>query len=124
MITMSPQLWSKLNQINRHWNERIEYQPDFEHYGKLEYWYIPQDGLGDCEDFALAKKRSLENQGIKSCLATCYVETGEYHAVLVVHADTGSYVLDNRYDQVMSWDRLPYEWEKMQAEDGHWYAIL
>ena len=95
-----------------------------EHYGKRDYWCIPQGGFGDCEDFALAKKRALENQGVPSCLATCWTETGGYHAVLVVRTDQGDYVLDNRYESVWGWNDLPYKWDKMQAEDGHWYAVL
>ena len=123
-MKMMPEIWSTLNRVNRRWNERITYQSDMEHYGRLDYWCIPQDGLGDCEDYVLAKKRALENQNISSYLATCWVETGEYHAVLIVRFNPGDYVLDNRYDQVMPWDRLPYKWHKMQKEDGHWYAIL
>lgn len=124
MIILTKQSWKLIQQVNARWNDRIEYQSDMEHYGKRDYWAIPQDGLGDCEDYVLAKKRALENQNISSCIATCWVETGGYHGVLVVRTDRGDYVLDNRYDQVWGWDDLPYEWDKMQREDGNWYAIV
>lgn len=61
---------------------------------------------GDCEDFVLAKRKALMDQGFPSgALRVAYVKTtwGEGHAVLVVKTDKGDLVLDNLTPRV---DRL------------------
>jgi predicted transglutaminase-like cysteine proteinase len=53
---------------------------------------------GDCEDFALTKRRALIKAGLPpSSLRIAYVKTrsGEGHAILVVKTSNGDYVLDN-----------------------------
>ena len=78
---------------------RLPYRSDAERYGKEDFWSeLDKDG-GDCEDFAIAKYRRLLALGWPAeslRLACCYVETGEYHAVLIVSTSEGDFMLDNR----------------------------
>jgi predicted transglutaminase-like cysteine proteinase len=95
-----------LQAVNYKVNSECTYQPDTEHYGKSDFWSLVVDGKGDCEDYALTKRKLLLDQGIpheKIRIALCWVETGEYHCVLVVTDDEADcdWVLDNRYPDLM-----------------------
>ena len=106
-------------------NESTSYRSDAAQYAKPDYWEAAS-GTGDCEDYALAKRNRLIAAGCDPLaihLATCWVETGEYHAVLIVNTSTGDYVLDNRYPFPMMRQDLEYKWDKMQ-EGQSWCACL
>lgn len=65
----------------------------------LDDWSPITDAGGDCDSYAVAKLRRLVALGWpveRLRLACCYVETGEYHAVLLVSAPEGDLMLDNR----------------------------
>lgn len=92
-------------------------------------WDYPVDGTGDCNKFALAKRRALRALGWPSdalLLATALTETGEGHLVLVAHTSGGDLVLDNRLAPVVDWTRLPYHWLSRQSErlPTQWVTIL
>ena len=54
---------------------------DQRHYGRAEYWNIPTDGYGDCEDYALTKRRDLIAAGFPAqALRIAVVLTGETKA--------------------------------------------
>ena len=62
-------------------------------------WSPIDESGGDCDSYAVAKLRRLYAAGIpieSLRLACCYVETGEYHAVLIADLPEGAYMLDNR----------------------------
>jgi len=125
-IPMTPGLWETLKRVNLEWNRKIEYQEDLDHYGQPEWWNFPEDHRGDCEDYAIAKRRALHELGIKSYFATCWTETNGYHAVLLVDTDKGTYVLDNRREYPRPWLKLEeggYLWDHREMEDGNWYEI-
>lgn len=83
---------------------------------------ITEDG-GDCDSYAVAKLRALHARGWPIAdlrLATCWVETGEYHAVLLARLDGVDYLLDNRSSSVCAvGDMDPrYKPDRVQAEGG------
>lgn len=49
MIKLNKEKWKLIKEINSHWNDKITYMSDIEHYGKREHWAFPEDDLGDCE---------------------------------------------------------------------------
>ena len=53
----------ELDEVNRRVNQTIRPQTDIEHYGIEDYWTIPKDGKGDCEDYALLKRHLLISMG-------------------------------------------------------------
>lgn len=88
-----------LDQVNDEVN-RLPYVSDAARYDKPEFWKEIDASGGDCEDFAVGKLNRLHHRGwpIESLrLATCYVETGEYHAVLLAETERGAFMLDNRF---------------------------
>jgi predicted transglutaminase-like cysteine proteinase len=83
-----------LNRINASVNRSI--QPRHDSAG-TDVWTVNATS-GDCEEYALAKRRALIKAGFSpSALRLAYVKTrsGEAHAVLIVHSTKGDLVLDN-----------------------------
>jgi len=107
-------------------NAGTTYRTDPDLYGRPEYW-TAAEGAGDCEDYALAKLRRLMALGWPRAdlrIATCWDETGGYHAVLTVDTDHGCYVLDNRQPGLVPWAQLPYRWDKRELPGNRqWEAI-
>jgi predicted transglutaminase-like cysteine proteinase len=53
-----------IREADRRVHQRVVYITDEEQFGTPENWRFPDNGLGDCEDFVLAKKRELMARGI------------------------------------------------------------
>ncbi len=92
-------------------------------------WDYPTDGTGDCNKYALSKRRALIAMGWPRnalLLATATTETGEGHLVLVARTDKGDLVLDNRVPHVVDWTTLPYHWISVQSQQSpvRWVSIL
>lgn len=119
----------QLREITYRVNHYNTYVTDKAQYGVPEYWEaIGANHKGDCEDFALAKMNLLRKFGWPKeslDIGICQTETGEGHAVLVAHMDNGDYVLDNRCDDVKTWDTCGYHWiEVSQGGDfNDWHSI-
>lgn len=110
-------LMKDLAAVNRNFNRRINYKTDLELYKTEEFWTIAKN-QGDCEDYALAKRIALIKMGVPPPslpIATCWAETGGYHAVLICHTTKNDFVLDNRYDNVRDWRSMPYKWHMIQT---------
>jgi predicted transglutaminase-like cysteine proteinase len=117
-----------LDEVNRHYNRQITYQLDEENYGREDYWNYPVNDRGDCEDYALAKRKELIARGwppSSVLIAKVQTEDGGWHAILVARTDKGDYVLDNRFYSVMRWDALPYDWDSIQDPDNprKWVSV-
>lgn len=108
-----------------HWKGDTRYmQPN----GAVDRWDFAEDGSGDCEDFALVKRRELMTKGFpqSALLITVVIdETGDGHAVLTVVADRGDYVLDNKTARILPWRETPYTYVKRQsqADQNRWIGI-
>ena len=101
---------------------------DATHYGKEEYWTIPTDGYGDCEDYVLAKRQVLIHLGLpEPALRIAVVITPRLvrHAVLTVVTDEGNFVLDNLRDDILPWDGTDYVFIKRQdpASVSGWVSL-
>ena len=120
--------WNELVQINNVVNSAIVAVSDEDYYQVSEYWAYP-DGYGDCEDFALAKRKALIKAGwnASTLLMTVVRETkGTGHAVLMVRTDRGDLVLDNQDGRVLLWNETPYQFLKRQsqADAGQWVDLV
>jgi predicted transglutaminase-like cysteine proteinase len=118
---MTEMLWQTLNGVNVALNEAIVAEDDATHYGKEEYWTIPTDGYGDCEDYVVAKRQVLIHLGVPGpALRIAVVLTPSFvrHAVLTVATDEGNFVLDNLRDDVLAWDRTDYVFIERQDPDS------
>lgn len=89
-------------------------------------WSLPTKS-GDCEDFALYKRSVLIKQGIPSSalrMAVALTPSGEGHAVLVLTTRSGDFVLDNRTNAILRWDRTDLHWLRIASQDDPyiWHA--
>jgi predicted transglutaminase-like cysteine proteinase len=120
-ISLDATTWKALSQVNDSVNNAISPETDLKHYGRAEYWNIPTDGLGDCEDYALTKRKQLADAGYPiSALRIAIVVTpqSERHAVLTVATDRGDLVLDNLNDEIQGWNTTGYRW--IERQDPHY----
>jgi predicted transglutaminase-like cysteine proteinase len=120
--------WSKDNRllvatINRQVNARIRPVND-----SGDVWSADV-AAGDCEDFALTKRRALIAAGLPASalrMAVAKTASGEGQAVLLVKTDKGDFVLDNRTDRLWSWRQTDLKFIKIaSAEDPRlWKHLL
>lgn len=111
-----------LNLVNQSVNREVKKASDLDLYGMPEYWSLPRliDGklYGDCEDYALEKRRQLINAGVPESalsLAVAVTARGESHAVLMISLKTGDWVLDNLTPWATPWEDLNYRWVQRQV---------
>lgn len=124
---LTPRGWSLIRSVNASVNGRITAMTDKDIYGREEVWAYPKDA-GDCEDYALLKRRELAARGFRlSDLLITVVRKpdGEGHAVLTVRTAQGDYVLDNLDNEVKLWYETSYTFLKRQASfnTGRWVSI-
>jgi predicted transglutaminase-like cysteine proteinase len=118
VVKMTPGIMRMLERTNDRINARIWYVSDKRQYGRADYWNYPSENRGDCEDYAIAKRRDLIERGWPASallIATAYTETGVGHAVLVARTTDGDFILDNRFSNVKIWHELPYRWLAIQS---------
>lgn len=113
----TPAHLSELDEINRLVNSRVAPVTDIEAYGVEEFWTLPTD-VGDCEDYALLKRKILIERGWpESSLLLTVVrdEQGDGHAVLTARTAYGDFVLDNKISDVRIWSSTPYHYIMRQS---------
>ncbi len=118
-VVLSRKAWRDLVRVNNWVNETIKPLTDLEHWGVVERWSYPDDGYGDCEDYALLKRRTLIEAGWpREALLLTLVRgaDGEGHAVLSVTTDKGDYVLDNQNENIVAWTETGYRFVKRQSQ--------
>lgn len=106
-IQLSETILATLNRINRRVNNAIppRNDPDFDQWGGSA-------SGGDCEDYAIAKRRALMQAGLPpSALRFVVVttRTGKAHAVLVVKTDRGELALDNLTNDIKPLSETGYK---------------
>lgn len=114
----SGKLWFELNRVNDFVNSSVAPLKDTVQYGRLEWWAYPTAKGGDCEDYALLKRKLLNGRGwpISSLsLAVAKQWDGTGHTVLIVVTQQGEYVLDNQRGEILPWHAAPYVWIKRQS---------
>nr|WP_314262520.1 transglutaminase-like cysteine peptidase [uncultured Devosia sp.] len=99
-----------LDLVNRSVNGAMTYRDDSKVWGMGDYWANPAEmarmGAGDCEDYAIAKYWTLRSLGVADEQLQIVVlqDTRRqlFHAVLVAHMESGSYVLDNVSNRLLT----------------------
>ncbi len=119
--------WKTILKVNYTVNTTIKPMTDMELYGVEEKWAIPTTA-GDCEDFALLKRKELIDAGFSpsDLLMTVVLQpNGEGHAVLTVRTDRGDFILDNMRNKVKLWSETEYTFLKRQSADhpARWVKI-
>jgi predicted transglutaminase-like cysteine proteinase len=126
-IRMSPQVWRLLTDVNATVNRTVTSVTDLEHWGVVDRWDFATDGLGDCEDFQLLKRRKLVEAGLprRAMLMTVVLdENNEGHAVLMVRTDRGDLILDNKRDGILTWQATGYTYIKRESQlETAWVSL-
>lgn len=120
---------SVLARVNSSVNAAIRPLDDRVNYGKNEFWTLPDNGAGDCEDYALLKKKRLLEIGVPAsamALAVVLDRRGNNHVVLIVRTGSGDLVLDNLTTSIKSWSSTGYTFLARQSFEnkGAWKVAL
>ncbi|MEN3931505.1 transglutaminase-like cysteine peptidase [Microvirga sp. W0021] len=127
VITMTPNIWKQLVQVNRKVNRDVKPVTDMDHWGVADKWDLPTDNKGDCEDYQLLKRKLLAEQGLPRRAMRMTVvldEEGEGHAVLMVRTTQGDYILDNKTSAILPWGETNYVYVKQEGNiDQQWVSL-
>jgi len=118
-VVLNAQAWKDLERINLWVNTHVKPMTDMDHWGVVERWNYPDDGYGDCEDYALQKRKMLMQAGWpREALLMTVVrdQHGDGHAILTVKTDKGEYILDNQRDDIRLWSDTGYRFVKRQSQ--------
>lgn len=126
-VELTRALWKAIVEVNNATNTTVTPRTDLEIWGREEYWSYP-DGVGDCEDYALEKRRELMKLGIPAgdlLITVVRQPNGDGHAVLTVRTSQGDFILDNLEPRILPWDQTEYTYLKRQSErnSGVWVSI-
>lgn len=127
-VAFSARSLREIERIDQAVNKAVVPTTDPDHWNVVDRWDYPSDGRGDCEDYALEKRRLLLASGYprQGLLMTVVKDhAGEGHAVLTVKTDHGDYVLDNMTDAVLPWEETGYRFVKRQSQSDAnvWVSI-
>lgn len=68
-VSLDYNIWQMLARINVEANRLILPVADYDHWGVIDRWDYPDDGLGDCEDIQLFKRKLLVDGAAAACHA-------------------------------------------------------
>lgn len=127
-VSLTKSAWASLLKVNAVVNARIKQAEDIDVYGIAEYWDYPSKNIGDCEDFALQKRKLLIDMGMpRQALLMTVVrdQEGLGHAVLTVVTDKGDFILDNKVNPILAWVDTGYSFVKRQSstQDDQWVRL-
>ncbi len=127
-IDLTPAALSDIERVNRKVNMAVQPVTDMDHWGVVDRWDYPLDGKGDCEDYALLKRKILMHDGYpRQALLVTVVKDheGEGHAILTIKTNQGEFVLDNLDDRVLPWADTGYRFIKRQSQEDPnvWQSI-
>jgi predicted transglutaminase-like cysteine proteinase len=124
VLPATPELRELLDRVNRAVNAQVGFMSDPDCQGREEWWSFPEADFGDCEDYALEKRRRLVAAGLPSAALTMailyHLEGFFLHSVLLAETAAGTLVLDNLTDELLCWDVPPYRWFLREGPDGQW----
>jgi len=124
---LTRRLWAAMVDINNDVNATVTPRTDMEMWGREERWSYPS-GQGDCEDYALEKRRRLMALGVPAgdlLMTVVRQPNGDGHAVLTVRTSRGDFVLDNLEPRILAWFETDYAFLKRQSalNSGVWVQI-
>ena len=120
-VNLTPASLKMIERVNRWVNNSIEPVSDMDHWGVVDQWDLPADGKGDCEDYALMKRKMLIEEGFprQALLMTVVKDKkNEGHAILTVKTNRGEFVLDNLNSEMKPWTATPYRFVKRQSQEN------
>lgn len=127
-VALTRALWADVVAVNNLVNTMITPMTDQEMWGREEVWSYPAGGVGDCEDYALEKRRMLMERGVPAnnlLMTVVRQKNGAGHAVLTLRTSMGDFILDNLETRVLAWKDTEYRFLKRQSEKhaGIWVSV-
>jgi predicted transglutaminase-like cysteine proteinase len=124
VILMTPEIEQQIETVNSYVNQEIRPERDT---SAEEDWRIDVSA-GDCNDYAVTKRKDLIDRGFPIPalrLAVAMTPQGVGHTVLIVRTTRGDLVLDNRTADIKTWSQTGLRWLKIEsATDPHlWFAL-
>jgi predicted transglutaminase-like cysteine proteinase len=98
-VPLTPGVWATLIRGNEHVNSVVLAITNQAHRGVVDRWDYSDDGMGDCEDMQLLKRKLLVGAGLphRALRMTVVIdEQGQGYAVLMARIDRGDFILDNK----------------------------
>lgn len=126
-VALDKETWKLLVDVNERVNATILPVTDQDHWGVADRWDYPDNGMGDCEDIQLLKRRVLIEAGLprRALRMTVVIdELGAGHAVLMVRTNRGDYILDNKRAAVLSWQETGYRYVKREGSESATWVWL
>ena len=120
-VASTPETMHLVEVVNRSVNRAVRPQTDQDHWGVADRWDFPSDGVGDCEDYQLLKRKRLIEAGLprRAMLMTVVLdENGEGHAVLTLRTDREELILDNKRDALLRWHETGYRFIKRESSEA------
>ena len=112
-INLSAKAMSEIVKVNKWVNAHVEAVSDADHWNLADRWDYPNDGKGDCEDYALMKRQRLMRAGWPASallMTVVFDEKNEGHAILMARTVHGDMILDNKNDDLKFWYEAPYHY--------------
>ena len=128
MIKLTEPRWREIVSVNAEVNTAVAPLTDMEIFGVEERWEYPTT-VGDCEDYALLKRKRLNEMGypLGALLMTvAHDAKGGGHAVLTVVTDLGDFILDNLEQKVLLWKGTEIYYLKRQSQEdlNRWVSLV
>jgi len=128
MIKLTEPRWRAIVSVNAEVNTAVAPMTDMEIFGIEERWEYPTT-VGDCEDYALLKRKRLNEMGypLGALLMTVARDAkGGGHAVLTVVTDLGDFILDNLEQKVLLWKDTEIYYLKRQSQEdlNRWVSLV
>jgi predicted transglutaminase-like cysteine proteinase len=116
-VVVTPEKLAELEEVNTRVGMEIGFVSDWDNYRKHEWWTLPLNGYGDCEDIAIEKRRRLIRLGwpASALLLTVVLDKGSGHAVLTVRTRQGDLILDNLNPRILPWSETGYVYISRQT---------
>lgn len=127
-VQLTKPRWREIVTVNAEVNQAVAPLTDMEIFGVEERWEYPTT-VGDCEDYALMKRKRLNEMGypLGALLLTVARDaSGGGHAVLTVVTDLGDFILDNVEQKVLPWQETEIYYLKRQSQDdlNLWVSLV
>lgn len=117
-IQLTRENWNAIVEVNYKVNAAVAPMTDQDIFGVEERWVYPER-VGDCEDYALLKRKILNEQmgfPLGALSMTVGMDpNGGGHAVLTVLTDLGDFILDNVEPKVLRWQEAEIQFLKRQS---------
>lgn len=120
----------QLKWVNQFFN-RWPYRLDLDTYGKKDYWATPKEFMllsGDCEDYSISKYFALRSLGYSASSLRIVVLKDKIrnlgHAVLAVTTESGTVILDNLTNIVLSDKRYGHYQPQYSLNENYRWAHI